>query len=35
LWEFALKAAKKSVFNADPGAPEQQAGEIVYRFVKQ
>ena len=35
LWEFALKAARKSVFNADPGAPEQQAGEIVYRFVKQ
>lgn len=35
LWEFALKAARKSVFNADAGAPEQQAGEIVYRFVKQ
>ena len=35
LWEFAVKAAKKSVFNADPAAPEQQAGEIVYRFVKQ
>ncbi|MBQ6437222.1 MAG: hypothetical protein IJK20_02060 [Bacteroidales bacterium] len=35
LWEFALRAARKSVFNADASAPEQQAGEIVYRFVKQ
>ena len=35
LWEFAVRAAKKSVFNADSNAPEQQAGEIVYRFVKQ
>ena len=35
LWEFALKAARRSVFNASLDAPEQQAGEIVYRFVKQ
>ncbi|MBQ7639626.1 MAG: hypothetical protein IJS91_01370 [Bacteroidales bacterium] len=35
LWEYALRAAKKSVFNADATAPEQQAGEIVYRFIKQ
>lgn len=35
LWEFAVRAAKRSVFNAEPTAPEQQAGEIVYRFVKQ
>ena len=35
LWEFALKAARRSVFNASLDAPERQAGEIVYRFVKQ
>ena len=35
LWDFALKAARKSVFNASESAPERQTGEIVYRFVKQ
>ena len=35
LWEYALKAARNSVFNACGTAPERQRGEIVYRFVKQ
>ncbi len=35
LWEFAIKAAKNSIFDASPTAEERQLGEIVYRFVKQ
>lgn len=35
LWDFALKAAKSSVFNASESAPDRQLGEIVYRFVRQ
>lgn len=35
LYEFALKAAKASVFEASESAPERQLGEIVYRFVRQ
>lgn len=35
LWEFAVKAAKSSIFEASQSAGERQLGEIVYRFVKQ
>ncbi|MCF0164800.1 MAG: hypothetical protein HUJ92_05910 [Bacteroidales bacterium] len=34
LWDFALSAAKRSVFSS-VNSPEQQEGEIVYRFIAQ
>lgn len=35
LREYAVKAAKKSVFTASATAPERQRGQITYRFVAQ
>ena len=35
LREFAVRAAQASRFSAQPNAPAQQQGEIVYRFVPQ
>lgn len=35
LTEYAVRAARSSRFSADPNAPMQQQGEIVYRFVAQ
>jgi hypothetical protein len=33
--ETALRAARKSRFNTDPGAPEKQSGTITFYFVPQ
>ena len=35
LTEYALQAAQRSVFNADPKAPSVQKGSITYHFVAQ
>ena len=35
LKNFAVRAARLSRFNADPNAPANQTGEIVYRFIAQ
>lgn len=35
LTEYALQAAERSVFNADPKAPSVQKGSITYKFVAQ
>lgn len=35
LTEYALQAAERSVFNADPKAPSVQKGNITYKFVAQ
>lgn len=35
LTEYALQAAERSVFNADPKAPSIQKGSITYQFVAQ
>ena len=35
LRNFAVRAARLSRFNADPDAPANQTGEIVYRFIAQ
>jgi len=35
LNEYAINAARSSRFNRDDNAPQQQQGEIVYRFVAQ
>ncbi len=32
---YAVEAAKRSRFRASAGAPEKQAGEIIYRFIAQ
>ncbi len=33
--ETALRAARRSLFNTDPGAPEKQSGTITFYFVPQ
>jgi outer membrane biosynthesis protein TonB len=35
LRSFAVRAARLSRFSADPNAPANQTGEIVYRFIAQ
>lgn len=35
LWRVATDAAKRSLFNVKPDAPELQVGTITYHFVKQ
>jgi len=35
MHETALRAARRSLFNADPGAPEKQPGTITFYFVPQ
>ena len=35
LRNFAVRAARLSRFNADPNAPANQTGEIIYRFIAQ
>lgn len=35
LWRVAADAAKRSLFNVKPDAPELQVGTITYHFVKQ
>lgn len=35
LRKAAIKAAKRSIFEAKEDAPEKQAGEITYRFIPQ
>ncbi|MGM9748250.1 MAG: energy transducer TonB, partial [Candidatus Cryptobacteroides sp.] len=35
LRNFAIRAARLSKFSADPKAPTNQKGEIVYRFIAQ
>ena len=35
LRNFAVRAARLSLFSADPGAPARQSGNIVYEFIAQ
>ena len=35
LREYAIRAARLSIFTASPTAPKKQYGEIVYRFIPQ
>lgn len=35
LRDYAVRAARLSRFNADPKAPHNQTGEILYRFIAQ
>lgn len=35
LWQVAIDAAKRSRFNENSEAPEQQKGTVTYNFVKQ
>jgi periplasmic protein TonB len=35
LWQLARDAALKSTFEADPNAPDVQAGTITYNFIRQ